>query len=179
MENPINQFLTKHVDIFEMILKNMWKTQIMIKEKFIHPENNTFIVDFFIGKNEFIRLTILVDQKPKENIETLGISYHLYRENIKKSKQYLAFSFLYNCPYDLELCNQFGLYTKEDAEKIEKAKNEEEVKKYKDELNLLKDNQFYIINMNRIDDHCSDSSLDAILQEIHLMIQEWNHASFK
>lgn len=179
MENPINQFLTKHVDIFEAILKNMWKNPIIIKEKIIHPKNHTFIVDFFIGKNEFIRLTILIDQKLKQSIEMLDVSYHLYKGNTKKSKQYLSISFLYNCPYDLELCNQFGLYKKEDAKKIDEAKNIEEVKKYKEEFNILKDNQFYIINMKRIHDHCSDSNLDVILQKIHLMIEEWNQSSIK
>ncbi len=171
MNQNLKQFLTKHVDIFKSILEVLWKTPIKIQESStITQEKNKWIMKF-IGSPQKIQLEMIIETK-KEKINRISMVYKQYTKNINTVEQYLALSFLYECPADLELCNQYGLYKKEDIAQID-----QENKKIRQQRNLLNNNQFYIFNMNRINDHCADPNLDQLLQRIHNMIYDWESSS--
>ncbi len=176
MKRELNYFLTKHVEIFEKILKFLWKTPITINEVVINPQKKeNFFATFMVENGEDIQLEVLIDIGKQKKIERMSIVYKSYFDQTEKIEKYLALSFLYHCPYDLELCNQYGLYTKEDIKVMEEMENPKEILEYKEQQNLLKNNQFYIFNMDYIHNHCADPMLDELLQEIHTMVVEWNN----
>ena len=153
MEEKINQFLTKNVDIFERILVVLWKKDIVIKEKIIYPQENKFIIEFTTEKKEHIRLELLVTFDENNKIDRIGAVYKCNNTNNEKAESYLALSFLYHCPYELELCNQYGLYKKNVIQKMKNLKNINRIRKYQLNQNLLKNNRFFIFNMGRIEEH--------------------------
>lgn len=176
MKKDVNQFLEDHMDIFENILYLFWKFPIVVKEKSVSSEQNKLFIHYVIDHGKTIYLEANIDMDETGIINRIGLLYKLESNAFSKIEQYLALSFLYCCPYDLELCNQYGLYTKEDAKKMDQMKKCKKLYQYKKNKNLLHDNQFYIFNMNRIGDHCSDETLNQILQDFHKMIMEWNHS---
>lgn len=175
MEEKINQFLTQNVDMFERILIVLWKKQVLLKEKIIFPQENKFIVEFTTEENEKIRVEVLVTMDENKQIDRVGMVYRLYIEDSSKETNYLALSFLYHCPDELELCNQYGLYTKKDIKKMKRIKNINRIYQFQLNQNLLKKNQFFIFNMGRIKEHCADKKLDELLHSFHETIEEWNH----
>lgn len=175
MKSDVNQFLELHIDIFEKILYLFWGlSTVDTKEKSVYCEQNQLFIHYPVDHEKTIDLEIKVDMDETRSINRIGLLYKLKSSAFSKVERYLALSFLYCCPYDLELCNQYGLYTKEDAKKMDQMKKCEKLYQYKKNKNLLHDNQFYIFNMNRIEDHCSDEALNRILQDFHTIVMEWN-----
>ncbi len=171
MNQNSKKFLTKHVDIFEDILKTLWKTPIeIVQTSTITQEKNKWIMKFICSPQK-IQLEMVIETKQKK-IKRISMVYKQYTNDINVVEQYLALSFLYECPADLELCNQYGLYKKEDIKQLD-----QENKKIRQQRNLLNNNQFYIFNMNRINDHCADLKLDQLLQQIHHLIYDWESSS--
>lgn len=173
MKENMNQFLTNRVDIFEKFLQILWKNKIEIRNKKIYPlEKNLFQVDFELFDQKMIHMEIRIELNREKRVEKIGISYR--QKTLELEEQLLALSFLYHCPYNLELCNQYGLYRKEDVEKMESEKDEKRLRKYQKEKDQLKNSQFYIFNMERIRDGCQDEELYHILCELDHFCMEWN-----
>lgn len=171
MQKELYYFLTDHVETFGKVLKFLWKTSITIKETMpIQTEKGSFCTTFIVEDGSNIHMEVLIDLNKKKQIERISVVYR----NSRDKEPYLALSFLYHCPYDLELCNQYGLYTKEDIKIMEGMKEEQQLNQYREQQNLFKNNQFYIFNMDHIEDHCKDQTLNKLLQEIHKFVLEWN-----
>lgn len=174
MQEKKIKFLKDHIEIFEYILDALWKEAIEIQEKKVYSSGKKLIIDFILDCPKIIRLEMVLDTTPKKQVNRFSIAYKLHYGNPEQIENYLVLSFLYHCPYDLELCNQYGLYTKEDVKKMEQLDDPKELKRERKSLNLLEENQFYIFNMNRIGDFCADQVLNEIVEKIHKMVLEWN-----
>ena len=78
----------------------------------------------FICSPQKIQLEMVIETKQKK-IKRISMVYKQYTTDINVVEQYLALSFLYECPADLELCNQYGLYKKEDIKQTINLINEQ------------------------------------------------------
>ena len=175
MEEKVILFFLKEIDLFERILINMWKSAIEIQDRSILSGDKKFMINFKLKNEQNIRLEGNFDLDETGQIIRAGIVYKLYEKD--EIIRYLALSILYECPYDLELCNLYGLYTKKDALEMDQIKEQKKIRQYQTNRNLLKENQFYIFNMKRIQEHCQDPLLDQLLQELHQTFQKWNQSS--
>lgn len=141
---------------------------------------------FSLCDGQFLYVEVGFDIDFKTNkVETLAICYKLYHRLFELSLhpvKYIAFSFVYQEQYDLDLVNNYGMYNQQTALEIKRMEKKHydchRIEKYKREKNLLGQNQFYIINMSMLDSVFKDYSvnekfLNWILQ-IHKEIQEFN-----
>ncbi len=170
MREKTNCFLTSNVEILGEFLEYLWKTPIKIKEKIIHQQENHFFIDFVISEIKIIRMQIKI-QRTSKNM-TIRIKYTLHcNQDFDQYEACLFLSFCYQCPDELELCNQYGLYQKEDIEELESLNDINQIYSYQKAKNLLGNNQIFIFNMDRIEEHCADKALDQILQDFDRAIK--------
>lgn len=178
MKEEKNRFLTTHVDILENFFNYLWKDKIKIINIKNNPQELENFSIFFENKEQkVIECKVHLELCENGMIDRVGVVYQQYfsLEDFRVEK-YIALSFLYHSPYELELCNQYGLYNKEE---FDKYNNSKKLNKIRTAHNLLEGNQFYIFNMGRILDHCSDYELDQLLQRFHNMCMDWNHHFLK
>lgn len=105
------------------------------------------------GKILYVETGFEVNKVTKQ-IETVAICYKLYHQLFELSLypvKYIAFSFVYQDQYDLELVNNYGMYHQQAALEIKKMEKDNcdslVLEQYKKDKNLLGKNEFYIINM--------------------------------
>ncbi|MCI9233148.1 MAG: hypothetical protein HFH08_00955 [Bacilli bacterium] len=164
-------FFRDNVDILEKFLEYLWKTPIKVKEKIIYTEEKLFTIDFITEKEESIKMKAKLEWIAGELI--VRLKYNSYKDRKSDGiKNSLLLSFCYKCPEELGLCNQYGLYRKEDIKNLESLNDIDLIHKYQIEKNILGNNQIFIFNMNKIREHCSDKVLDQILQEFNKSIKD-------
>lgn len=171
MTEKTNIFFRANVGLLEQFLLYLWKNPIQIKERFIYTKGRFFVVDFLLNKDETIRMKARIELKKENLVIRLKYSSHI-KQNFLKEECSLLLSFFYQCPEELELCNQYGLYKKEDLKELETIKNPDSIYQYQQEKNLLQ-GEFYIFNMSKIENHCQDKVLDQILQDFNQAIQSY------
>ena len=164
MRRKTKVFFLNTIELLERFLECLWKSPLKVIERKIYPQERDFTIDFIINKLEIIRMKGRIEQNKDNIIIRLKYTSH-YNQDFEHYEACLFLSFCYKCPEELELCNQYGLYKKEDIRKIESSQNVEQIYNYQKKRNLLGDNQIFIFNMKRIGDHCCDKVLNQILQE--------------
>ena len=169
MKEKTNQFFISHVEIVEEFLEYLWKVPVQVKEKIIYTQEKLMTIDFVISETEIIRMQAKVEWISKELM--IRLKYSSYDRDCENPTASLLLSFCYNCPEELELCNQYGLYRKEDIKAIESLKDINLIHQYQNEKNMLGNNRFFIFNMQKVQEHCKDKVLDQILQDFNKAIQ--------
>lgn len=170
MKEKTRSFFLNNVEIFEEFIEYLWKKPIKIVERKIYPQGKDFIIDFIINDLEMIRLKGQVEQKGED--VTVRLKYTSYcNQDFNHYGACLFLSFCYECPEELELCNQYGLYKKEDIKDLELSSDINQIYVEQKNKNLLGDNQIFIFNMKRIKEHCRDKALDQILQDFDKAIK--------
>lgn len=170
MKEKTDQFFISHVEILEEFLEYLWKNPIRIHEKIIYTQEKAFSIDFVISEKETIRMKTKVEWIRGELMIRMKYTSY-YDKNFEEPKSSLLLSFCYDCPNELGLCNQYGLYKKQDLKELEELNDASLIYQYQKEKNMLGDNQFFIFNMNKIKEHCSDKVLDQILQDFDKAIK--------
>lgn len=170
MSEKTRRFFLNNVEILEEFLEYLWKDPLKITERRIYPQEKEFTVDFIINELKTIRMKGQMEQKQNDIAIRLKYTSH-YNQNFNHCDTCLFLSFCYKCPEELELCNQYGLYKKEDIKELEASLNINQIYANQKNKNLLGDNQIFIFNMNKIKDHCCDKVLDQILQDFDKAIR--------
>lgn len=170
MNEKTRRFFLNNVEILKGFLEYLWKTPLNITEAGIYPQEKVFVIDFIINKLKTIRMKGQVDQKGDDIIVRLKYTSHS-NQDFEHYETCLFLSFCYECPEELELCNQYGLYKKEDIKDLELSSDINQIYVEQKNKNLLGDNQIFIFNMKRIKEHCRDKALDQILQDFDKAIK--------
>jgi len=170
MNEKTESFFQNNVEILESFLKYLWKTPLDIIERRINPQEKNFVIDFMINELKTIRMIGQVELKENDIMIRLKYTSH-YNQDFDHYEACLLLSFCYKCPVELELCNQYGLYKKEDINELKASLNINQIYTNQKNKNLLGDNQIFVFNMKRIKDHCCDKVLDQILQDFDRVIK--------
>ena len=140
MNGKTKNFFLNNVEILESFLKYLWKTPLNIIETKINPQEKNFVIDFMLNELKTIRMIGKVDLK--ENDITVRLKYTSHNnQDFDHSEACLLLSFFYKCPVELELCNQYGLYKKEDINELKADSNINQIYASQKNKNLLGDNE--------------------------------------
>lgn len=169
MREQANNFFMDNIEILRAFLEYLWKDPIKII-KIVYPREKNFTVDFVIHKSKMIRMKAKIERVADDIAIRLKYTSH-YEQDFDHYDACLFLSFCYKCPEELELCNQYGLYKKEDMKRFDALENINEIYDYQRKKNLLGHNQIFIFNMARVKDHCNDKVLDQILQDFDKAIK--------
>lgn len=160
-------FIEAHQDIFGRLLELLWDDPVVIKESVVKFKKGKVFLDFTTLEEKKIRMKTEFDIMEYEQIARLRLFFQT-----RGREQFLGVTFMYVCPKEMELCNQYGLYSKEHIEEMNKLQHQTEIREYRKQHNLLGNNQFFIFNMLRVEDHCADPVLDQIVQDLNDAILE-------
>lgn len=170
MREKAKKFFLSNVKIFECFLECLWKTPIKIKERKFYSQEKYFIIDFTINEFEAIRMKGIIEQKGEDITVRSKYTFHK-NQDFDHYETCLFLSFCYKCPKELELCNQYGLYKKEDMKELNSSLTINQIYNDQKDKNLLGDNQIFIFNMNRVKEHYRDKKLDQLLQDFDKAIK--------
>ena len=169
------QFITTTVDIFKKLLLYLWKKEIVVVGFYTFPQDNfDYVMEFELDSGKSIGMKMKIEFNELNCVEKMGIVYEQIID--EEEKIFLALSFLYNAPYELELCNQYGLFSTKDVNNMD---NKKKIKQIDNKHNLLGENQFYIFNMSKINNGCRDKQMEEILYDIHYLCSGINELSSK
>lgn len=173
MKGRVRSIFNQHTEAFERILLALWNNPIEIEKTIACPQEKEFFeLKYQLVGGKVIDLKSLVTFDKKKRVCRVSLVYKQYpTKSSTEEEKYMVMSLLYHCKYDLELCNQYGLYHQEDADRMEETENVEEMDEIRNDKNLLNQNQFYIFNMDRIEDGCADKLLEGALVNINEVIK--------